>query len=344
MEIQDARSLPSVAQEDLRRKAVNAVLAGKTQAEVAKLFSVSRYAVIKWVTAYREGGEKALSARQRGRPKGLGGRLTTKQATTIARLVVDKCPDQLKLPFALWTREAVQDLIRNRYGIEVAITTVGNYLRTWGFTPQKPIRRAFEQDPVAVKLWLDEIYPEIRRRAKAEGAVIYWCDEMGLRSDHVTGRSYGIRGRTPVIPGTGNRFGCNMISAVTNRGHLCFMVFIETFQVKIFLNFLKRLVKQNKGKVFLILDGHPVHRSRKARVWLEDNRNRIEFFRLPSYSPELNPDELLNQDVKSNAHGRYRPRNQTEMIGNIRSYLRSTQHHPDIVQNYFHERHVSYAA
>jgi transposase len=344
MEIQDARSLPAVAQEDLRRKAVNAVLSGKTQAEVAILFNVSRYAVIKWTAAYKRGGEAALSARRRGKPKGLGSRLTTRQATTIARLVVEKYPDQLKLPFVLWTREAVQDLIRNRYGIEVAITTVGNYLRSWGFSPQKPIRRAFEQDPNAVKRWLNEIYPDIRRRAKAESAVIYWCDEMGLRSDHVTGRSYGIRGRTPVIPGTGNRFGCNMISAVTNRGHLCFMVFIETFRVKIFLEFLKRLIKQNNGKVFLILDGHPVHRSGKAKEWLQNNRSCIEIFRLPSYSPELNPDELLNQDVKSNSHGRSRPRNQGEMVCNTRSYLRSTQRRPNIVQNYFHGRHVSYAA
>ena len=344
MEIRDARSLPAIAQEDLRRKAVKAVLSGKTQAEVAVLFSVSRYAVIKWVAAYRAGGKSALSARRRGKPKGVGSRLTPKQAAGIARLVVSRCPDQLKLPFALWTREAVRDLILDRYGVKVAITTVGNYLRAWGFTPQKPIRRAFEQNPVAVRQWLQETYPEIKRRAKAESAVIYWGDEMGLRSDHVTGRSYGKRGKTPVIPGTGNRFGCNMISAVTNRGHMCFMVFTDSFRVKVFLDFLRRLVRQVEGKVFMILDGHPVHRAKKVKVWLDGKKDIIEAFRLPSYSPELNPDELLNQDVKSNAHGRRRPKDKTEMVGNVRSYLRSTQRRPDIVRSYFHEQHVHYAA
>lgn len=340
----DARSLPPVAQEDLRRKAVLAVLSGKTQAEVAVLFNVSRYAVIKWVSAYREGGSKALTAHCRGKPKGLGSRLTPQQAADIARLVAVRCPDQLKLPFALWTREEVRDLIRERYGVKVAITTVGNYLRAWGFTPQKPVRRAFEQNPAAVKLWLRETYPAIQRRAKAEGAVIYWGDEMGLRSDHVTGRTYGKRGHTPVIPGTGNRFGCNMISAVTNRGHMCFMVFTDSFRVKVFLDFLRRLVRQTKGKVFMILDGHPVHRAKKVKIWLEVRKDCIEVFRLPSYSPELNPDELLNQDVKTNAHGRRRPKNQSEMVGNVRSYLRSTQRRTKIVQSYFHERHVRYAA
>ncbi len=344
MEIRDARSLPQVAQEDLRRKAVKAVLSGRTQGEVAALFGVSRYAVIKWVAAYREGGTAALAARRRGKAKGQGSRLTSSQAREVAKLVVGKCPDQLKLPFALWTREAVQGLTREWYGVEVAITTVGNYLRAWGFSPQKPVRRAFEQNPVAVNHWLKETYPEIQRRAKAEGAIIYWGDEMGLRSDHATGRTYGKRGQTPVIRGTGQRFGCNMISAVTNRGHLCFMVFSESFRVKVFLSFLRRLVKQAKRKVFIIVDGHPVHRAKKVHAWLKGKEESIEVFRLPSYSPELNPDEMLNQDVKSNALGRLRPKAKEEMVDTVRSYLRSTQRHPDIVRNHFREKHVRYAA
>ncbi len=344
METGDARSLPQVAQEDLRRKAVKAFHAGKTQGEVAGLFGVSRYAVIKWVAAYREGGAAALAARRRGKMKGQGSRLTPSQAKEIADLVVGKCPDQLKLPFALWTREAVQQLIQQRYGVGVAITTVGNYLRAWGFTPQKPVRRAFEQNPVAVDRWLRETYPEIQRRAKAEDAIIYWGDEMGLRSDHATGRTYGIRGQTPVIRGTGQRFGCNMISAVTNRGHLCFMVFSESFRVKLFLTFLRRLIKQSKRKVFIIVDGHPVHRAKKVQAWLKGKEDSIKVFRLPSYSPELNPDEMLNQDVKSNALGRIRPRAKAELIGTVRSYLRSTQRRPDIIRSYFREKHVRYAA
>ena len=206
------------------------------------------------------------------------------------------------------------------------------------------MRRAFEQNPEEVKRWLEEEYPMIRKQAKREKAEIYWGDEMGLRSDHAVGRSYGRRGQTPIIPGTGQRFGCNMISAITNRGRLNFLVFKKRFQTDVFVVFLRRLVRQNKRKVFIIVDGHPVHRSRKTKTWLEKNVHHIRLFFLPNYSPELNPDEVLNQDVKSNAVGRRRAENQQKLISNVRSYLRSRQRKPHIVRQYFQEKHVRYAA
>jgi hypothetical protein len=217
-------------------------------------------------------------------------------------------------------------------------------LKRWGFTPQKPLRRAFEQDPVAVKRWLQEEYPAIRRKARREGATIWWGDEMGLRSDHQTGTTYGRRGQTPVIPGTGQRFRCNMISAMTNRGKLAFRVFRRRFTTSVFLDFLKRLIGKAPRKIFLIVDKHPVHQSRAVQRWLKENSQAIRVFFLPSYSPDLNPDELLNQDVKSNALGRQRPIDQTDMMAMIRSYLWSTQRQPDIVRSYFQEEHVCYAA
>jgi transposase len=238
----------------------------------------------------------------------------------------------------------VGQLIERRFGIRLSIWTVGRYLARWGFTPQKPVRRAFEKSPEQVRHWLEQKYPAIRRQAKREGAEIYWGDEMGLRSDHAAGRSYGRRGQTPVIPGTGQRFGCNMISAITNRGRLNFMVFKKRFRVDVFLDFLKRLVRQTKRKAFLIVDGHPVHRSKKAKVWLKNKSHRIRLFFLPSYSPELNPDEMLNQDIKSNAVGRQRARKQDELISNVRGYLYSRQRQPHIVKKYFEESHVQYAA
>jgi transposase len=342
MKIRDARSLPAVAQQDLRQKAIKAVLDGKKQVEVAKIFGITRQAVGKWVKAYREEGSQALKAKQRGRPR--GGSLLPWQAAQIAKTIVDRCPDQLKLPFYLWTREAVAQLIERRFGIRLSLWTVGRYLARWGFTPQKPVRQAFERDPEAVRRWLEEDYPAIRKQAKREKAEIYWGDEMGLRSDHATGRSYGRRGQTPVLPGTGIRFRCNMISSVTNRGRLNFMVFKKRFQAEVFVEFLRRLVRQAKGKVFLIVDRHPVHRSRKVNRWLEKNVKHIRMFFLPSYSPELNPDELLNQDVKSNSVGRRRARNQRELLSNVRRYLRSRQRQPHIVRKYFREKHVRYAA
>ncbi len=343
MEKIDARSLSPASQEALRKRGVQAVLGGMKQTVVAATFGVSASIVSQWMKADREGGEQALNARKKGPAKGTGARLTPAQAATIRKMIVDKCPEQLKLPFYLWTREAVQELIFRKFTIRVAIRTVGNYLRDWGFTVQKPVRRAYEQNRAAVQRWLEEDYPAIQRRAKAEKALIYWGDEMGLRSDDQVGRSYGVRGQTPVIPGTGQRFGCNMISAVTNQGHLCFQVFDGSFNVKVFLGFLKRLVKQAGRKVVLIVDGHPVHRAKLVQAWRAAHAEEIEIVYLPGYSPELNPDELLNQDVKRSALRQRRPKNVIALKGDVRAYLFSTQKRPDVIRRYFEERHVQYA-
>ena len=342
MRTRDARSLPSIAQQDIRLKAIKALKSGKTQVEVAKIFGVTRQAVGKWVNAYREGGEKALKAKQKGRPK--GGTLLPWQSAQIAKAVVDRCPDQMKLPFYLWTREAVAQLIERKFEIRLSVWTVGRYLKRWGFTPQKPLRRAYEKNPEAVRNWLDVQYPSIRKQAKREKALIYWGDEMGLRSDHSVGRSYGRCGQTPVIPGTGQRFSCNMISAITNQGQLNYMVFKKSFNADIFLDFLKRLVRQSPKKVFLVVDGHPAHRAIKVKNWLGEKQDDIRLFFLPGYSPELNPDEMLNQDVKSNAIGRKRPHNILEMIRTVRRFLRGRQRQPHIVKKYFHEKDVRYAS
>jgi transposase len=309
---------------------------------VAETLGVTRQAVGRWVKAYREGGGiRSLRARRRGRPKGKS--LESWQAAQVVRSISDRTPDQLKLPFALWTREAVAQLIEKRYGLSVSVWTVGRYLADWGFTPQKPVRRAFEQDPREVRRWLEETYPAIREQAKRERAAIFWGDETGMRSDHATGRSYGRRGRTPVIPGTGQRFGCNMISAVTNRGRLYFMVFKKRFRAAVFLEFTKRLLRQHRRRIYLIVDRHPVHRSRKVHDWLEQHAHRVRLFYLPPYSPQLNPDEMVNQDVKSNAVGRRRAHDQDELMTHIRGYLRSRQRRPQLVRRYFDEEHVRYA-
>jgi len=339
----DARKLPPEAQEDLRRRVVAAVRGGMGKTEAARAFGVTRQSIHNWMSAVEGRGVSALRARKRG-PKPGTRMLLSHQAATIVRSITASCPDQLRLPFALWTRDAVIHLAQRRFGVTLSLSTVGRYLRGWGLTPQKPMRRAYERDPAAVKRWLDEHYPAIARRATREKAEIHWGDEMGLRSDHQTGRSYSRRGVTPVIPGTGQRFSCNMISTVTNRGTLAFMVFTERFTAPVMVKFLKRLTRHVERKVFLILDGHPVHKSAKVRRFAEANADRIELFLLPSYSPDLNPDEFLNNDVKSNALGRRRPADQAEMITGVRAYLRSTQRQPAIVKRYFHAESVRYAA
>lgn len=241
----------------------------------------------------------------------------------------------------------MQELLSRKFDPQVSVWTVGRYLRAWGLTPQKPVRRAYEQNPVAVRKWLEEEYPAIRELARQCKAQIHWLDEIELRSDHQAGRSYGRGGEMPVGFGTGHRFRCNMISSITNRGRLAFMIFRQRFTAWVFLNILGRLLRltrKTRRKVFLIVDGHPVHKSRSVTRWLAEHREQIRIFYLPSYSPEMNPDELLNQDVKTNALGRVRPINVHEMMDYVRAYLRITQARPTVVKNYFCERHVRYAA
>jgi transposase len=343
MDIHDARRLSPAALQELRFRAVRAVTEpGMSVSAAAKAFGVGRTALHGWLAASREGGEAALVLKKRGRKP--EPRLKGKEAAAVQALITDRCPDQLKLPFALWTREAVGQLIEQRCGLRLSVWTVGRLLKRWGFTPQKPVRRAYERDPAAVQARLDETYPTIRREAKSEGAEIHWGDEMGLRSDHQTGTTYSPRGKTPAVPGTGRRFGCNMISTVTGRGRPAFMIFRERFTADVFLRFLRRLIKYSARKVYLIVDGHPVHRSRKVAAWMEKHAGRVRMFRLPGYSPDLNPDELLNNDVKSNALGRRRPSDRDEMVSKVRGYLRSTQKRPDVVRNYFKHPNVAYAA
>jgi transposase len=345
MELTDARKLSQEAQEALRLRAIKMVLDdGKTRTEVAELLGVSRYSVNCWVAKYQEGGKAAVSKKKRGRRSQDMKLLQPHQCATIVNLITDRCPDQLKLPFMLWTREAVGMLIEQRFGIRMAVRSVGNYLKRWGFTPQKPLKRAYERQDSAVKTWLDETYPKIAARAKAEGAEIHWGDEAGFRSDHQTGTSFSPKGKTPVIKSTGKRFRVNMISTVTNKGTLRFMLFEESFTTKVFLKFLNRLINGSEYKIFLILDNLRVHHAKNLKPWLEKNKDKIELFYLPSYSPELNPDELLNQDVKSNAVGRKRAKNLGEMKNNIMHYLFGTQKSPELVQSYFLKTEVAYAA
>lgn len=340
----DVRSLSSESQAAIRKRAVDAVVvSGMKQRDVAKSIGVSPEVICRWVKRFRTDGVAALEAHKRGARTGTGCLLSPEQEKTIRRLIQDKYPEQLKLAFALWTRDAVEELIFRRFNIRVSIRTAGNYLRRWGFTPQKPVRRAYEQNPAAVKEWVDTTYPEIAKRAKSENALIYWGDEMGLRSDHQVGRSYGIRGKTPVIPATGKRFSCSMISAVTNQGHLCFRVFEKSFNVEVFIDFLDRLIKQAGRKVFLIVDGHPVHRANLVQEWRETHKHELEIFYLPTYSPELNPDEMLNQDVKANVSRHNRPTNVQHLISNLEGVLQETQRKAYIVRNYFKEQHVKYA-
>lgn len=312
-----------------------------THKEAPELFGLSKSGVDKIWTRYKAKGRRGLSNKKRGVRDGK--KITGDQAAEVRRLIKDKMPDQLKLSFGLWTREAVQQLLLDRYGIALSRWQVGRYLKDWGYTPQKPIKKAFEQKPKEVKKWLEEEFPKIKKRANKEKAVIYFGDETGMRSDHQAGRSYAPKGETPVVKQTGKRFSLNMISAISNKGHLQFML-IDRFNGEVFMSFLKRMIKYSRQKIFFVTDGHPAHKTKKLKAWLEEHRKDIEIFFIPPYSPELNAQEYLNQDVKTNIIGKKRPINKEKMRDNVNEFMNKRKKNKKQVQKYFHNKHVQYAA
>ena len=337
--------MPAAAQAALRNRAVRAVLDGMTQAEAARVFGVHHNAVNRWIKRYREGGLQGLAEQRRGRRPGEQAALTEPQQQELIALVRESTPDQLSLAGFLWTRDAVAELIAQRYGRWLARTTVGGYLRGWGFSPQRPQHRALEQNPAAVRRWLTTDYPAIRAQARREGGVVLWLDEMGVRSDAAAGRSWAPVGQTPVIKRTGKRFRVNMISAISNAGRLRFRLFVGSFNGPVFIDFLGRLLRDCGGqKVHLIVDGHPVHRAKLVGAWVGRHAERIELHVLPGYSPELNPVELLNHDVKANAAGRRRPRSASELRDELRGYLRRRQRQPQVLVRFFNHPTTRYAA
>lgn len=313
-----------------------------TQSQAAEIFGLSLDGVHRIWKRYRTGGIRNIAPRKRG-VKG-GKKINGAQSAEVRRLIKDKLPDQLKLPFGLWTREAVKQLIFEKYDIELSRWQVGRYLKSWGYTPQKPISKAFEQKPQKVREWMEKEFPAITKKAKKENAVIYFGDETGMRSDHQAGTSYAPKGETPVIKKTGQRFSLNMISAISNRGYLQFMIIDGRFNGDVFLTFLKQMIKFSRRKIYFVTDGHPAHKTKKLKKWLGDNKNKIEVFFLPPYSPELNPQEYVNQDVKTNVIGKKRPVNKAQMRNDVEDFMRNRKNNKKQVQKYFHEKHVRYAA
>jgi transposase len=338
------RDIPAAAQDELRDRVLRAIAGGMTQAQASRAFGIADRSVRRWVAHCKAHGTQSYTPAVRGRKAGEGGKLSPKQADKIKAIVVGKMPDQIKLPFYLWTRQAVAALIKRQYGVQMTPASVGNYLAAWGLTAQKPVRRAYERDDRQIAHWLDERYPQIEKQAKKDKAAIYWADESGLRSDDVRGRSFSPRGKTPEIRSTGKRFGVNMISALSNKGALAFQVFEGRFSSETFIGFMTRLIKHAKGqKIVLIVDGHPVHRARVVSQWLAEHADVIQMHFLPGYAPELNPDELLNHDVKQGM-SKVRPTNRQEMKAALRSHLHRRQKQPQVVRNFFKAEHVRYAA
>lgn len=345
MENTDTRKLKPETQEQLRIQIVRLRKAGKKYAEIGSIVGIHPTNVCKIYKAYEKNGSKAIRAKKRGPKIGTNRSLTSGQEKELKKSIADKTPDQLKFAFALWTRKAVQQLIKQLYSIDMPIRTVGEYLKRWGFTPQKPLRRAYEQNPKAVKKWLDEEYPIIAAKAKAEEAEIHWGDETGLCNDDQHGRGYAPKGKTPTINLCAKRERISLISSITNQGKVRFMIYQNALNAQTFIKFLKRLIKDADGrKIFLILDNLRVHHSLVAKDWVEQHAEQIELHFLPSYSPELNPDEYLNCDLKAGVHSGSPARNKKQLKTKTISHMRMLQKKPKRVRMYFKHPKIAYAA
>lgn len=339
----DIRKLEPTAREQLRRTVIRLHQRGHKQSVIAQELGLRRPTVSGWIAKVKAG--RGVKEARRGRPLGDGRKLTPAQEERIRQDIVDKTPDQRKLRFALWNAQAVRALIKAHFLINLPVRSVRNYLKRWGFTPQRPLKRAFEQKPPAVRKWLETDYPAIAARAKREGAEIHWGDETAVSSVEHYPRGYAPRGKTPVLVlSQAKRERINLLAAITNRGALRFMMYRNTLTAEVLIQFLERLLREAGRKVFLILDNLRGHHSRKVRDWLADELDRIDLFFLPSYSPELNPDEYLNADLKARMSAAEPVRDGAHLKHKVVSHLRSIQKQPARVRSYFRANSIRYAA
>ena len=344
MQATDMRSLSREARHERRVQVIRLREAGHTYDEIAALTGLSSTGVFDICKRHARSGEAALHDAPGGRQVGEGRLLDLAQELLMREMIVRKMPDELGLPWALWSRAAVGALVERCCGVRLAVRTVGLYLARWGFTPQKPLKKAYEQSPEAVERWLAHEWPAIAARAKAEGAEVHWGDESGLRSDDVRGRSYAPAGRTPVVRVNSRRQGLSVISSVTNKGQMRWKLFDGALKADILIDFMARLIRERPQRVYLILDNLKVHHARPVKAWLADHAQRIEVFYLPSYSPELNPNELANADLKQAVTKLAPARSKTALRQAASRHLRSVQRRPERVRKYFQHGPVRYAA
>lgn len=338
---QDARRLNHQSLTDLRQRAVESVQNGNTPDEVADLLGVSRAAVFSWLAMYRGGGWDALNARKRGgRPR----LLTGAQMKWIYKTVTGKNPLQMKFPFALWTLDMVKQIIRKNLGVSLSRASVGRLMDQLGLSAQRPLWRAYQQNPKVVTKWLQKEYPRICKEAKTIGAHIFFGDEAGVRSDAHSGTTWAPRGKTPIVSTTGARFGMNLISAISRTGQMHFAVVEGRVTAEVFVEYLRRLIHGRRRPVFLIVDGHPTHKSVMVRNFVESVSDRLQLFFLPPYSPELNPDELVWNDLKNHILGRMVIAGPKQMQKAVLSRLRWMKNQPEHVASFFRAPETKYAA
>jgi transposase len=340
----DARTLSPQAQYELRKLVIRLRKNGMSNLDVAGIVETTPSHASQIWQAYLRSGNEAIKPKVRGRRKGAKRKLTVEQETAVQKLLVDKTPDQLKLHFALWTRDAVRLIIKQLYHIDLPVRTMGDYLKRWGFTPQKPVKRAYEQDPKKITQWLETDYPEIAARAKQEKAEIQWGDETGIQNTAYNAKGFSPKGKAPTINLNARKSSVNMISAITNQGKVRFMLYREKMSSPVLIKFMSRLIKDVSRKIFLILDNLKVHHSKKVAAWLKKKSEKIEVFFLPPYAPERNPDEYLNSNLKHKIRTGIPARSQDDLMKKTRSFMKTIQIRPHHVSNYFKHPLIAYAS
>lgn len=331
-------------QYEIRKAIVRMLKNGMTGKEIAKQLDVSEGHVSNVKKAYKANGIAGIKPRHQGRKTGENRILSPQQEKEIMRIIVDKDPMQLRLKGCMWTRNNIRDLIREKYRIDMKLSTLGYYLARWGFSVQRPVKRAYKQDKNQIDKWLNDEFPGITKRAEAENAEIFFGDETNIQNTANYMKGYAPKGKTSVVKVESQKFKVNMLSAISKRGKLRFMLYKDNMDSDKLIDFMGRLIRDVRKKVFLILDNLRVHHSKKVQGWLEKHKDRIEVFYLPPYAPEYNPDELVNSDLKRAVGQKASPHSKDELEHNVRSHLKKLQANPDKISSFFHSSFTAYAA
>ena len=344
LELPDARQLSDEALQVLRLRALRGIELGYSELELAELLGVCHETISRWWTAYLADGLPALPAGRTGRPLGSGRLLSDEQAERIKARIDFHSPEEVGIPHALWTRRAVRELIRKEYHIDLAERTVGLYLHRWGYTSKRPARHARKQDPDEVGEWLLETYPAIEAQAQREGADILWADEVGVAADQHPGYGYARAGERATMEVPRPHIRVNQISAISNEGAVRFMTYQGALDAAVFLTFLTRLVAGASRKLLLIVDRLQAHKTPEIEAWVAAHREQIEVFYLPAYSPELNPVEYLNNDMKGTVNEAGLPPDRPTLRGRLLDFMQRLLRIPEHVISYFLHPWTQYAA
>jgi transposase len=339
----DARLLSDEVLEALRLRAVHGCALGYTETEIAELLGVARETVCRWYSAYDAGGLEALPQDRTGRPPGSGRLLSDAQATHVQELLDQHAPEELGIAAPLWSRRAVQELIRREFGLRLAVRTVGAYLQRWGYTAKRPRRHSKNQDPDEVQEWLQQTYPMIEHLAADLGAPIHWCDETGVAADEHPGVGYARTGQPATVEVPDEHVRVNQISTITNTGEVHFMTYTGTLTAALFLTFLERLLRSTAGSLIVIADRLPAHTAQAVETWMAQ-QHRLYLFLLPAYAPELNADEYLNQDLKQQVNAQGLPDSQPALRSRIQAIMQRLLHLPERIRHYFQHPCIQYAA